>query len=423
MRPRVRQPLHQRASPEPNVLAGWDIGLAAFAMACMTAGFWRLWPGAVSLTDAPLGPMILKSGLAALGFVAIASRWEEAIGAIVRNPLMLVLMALACASAVWAIAPADALRNAITLIVMWVFGIAIALRFRPRDLAEICAFAGLFSLMAQFVAHKSMPPVDRFDGDLAFAIIGNVWAAWRVPARRPLWLLAAGGCAMLAFAAGDLASFGAANGLFIGFGLAKFSALKGRQGTISIIVTAWALVALIIGVTVFALFGADPVSANIVAFFTSLGPNMMIGQGFGMAGQSFSHGLGAGLGIVGVALGALIVMATLFQSLFNNANTTHGGEFNVAVWVASLCAILASPDQVAIFGPVSILFFAMSFSISLSSIAVKQPREALMSSKERGLPPKTSRPVHSQNSKIGQSGQISNPVSPALNNLGLRSKI
>ena len=111
MRPRVRQPLYQRASPEPNVLAGWDIGLAAFAMACMTAGFWRLWPGAVSLTDAPLGPMILKSGLAALGFVAIASRWEEAIGAIVRNPLMLVLMALACASAVWAIAPADALNK------------------------------------------------------------------------------------------------------------------------------------------------------------------------------------------------------------------------------------------------------------------------------------------------------------------------
>lgn len=368
----------QPSMTTPNPLQGWDIGLAAFVLACMTAGFWRLWPGALSLADAPLGPMILKAGLASLGFVALATRWEDALRALARNPLMLVMLALTVSSALWAIVPADALRNAIMLIVIWVFGVGLALRFQARELAEICAFGGIFGLMAQFAAHQNMPPVTAFDGDIAFAIIATGWAALTVPARRSLWELAFGACGLLAFAAGDLASLGAVIGLVLGFGVAQLGAIRGRQGTISIIVTAWILVALIIGVTLFALFGADPVSARLSSFFSQLGSNMVIGQGFGISGQSVSSGLAAGLGVLGLALGALVAFATLFQVLLGERQDPNGVNFTIAIWFATLGAILVAPGEIALFGPVCILFAASAFSISLSNVPMPRARRTLI---------------------------------------------
>jgi hypothetical protein len=376
------------AIPPPATLAGWDIGLAAFALACMTAGFWRLWPGAMSLSDAPLGPTILKAGLAALGFVAIATRWEDTFKALARNPLILVLLGLACSSAIWAIIPADALRNAIMLIVIWCFGVALSLRFKAKELAEICGFAGLFGLVAQFGAHQGLPPVSAFDGDVAFAILGGAWAAWCVPARRSMWLLLIGCCSALAFAAGDLASLGAGVGVILGLGVAQVGSIRGRQGTISIIVTAWALVALIFGVTVFALFGAIPVTTKISSFFDALGPNMVLGQGFGVAGQSVSSSLGAGLGIVGVCCVGVIVFASLFQVLFGKRHVGKSLDGSIAMWFGSLGAILVSPSDVAIFGPVCILFATTSFTITLSCISLPRRRPALM--EIRHTPPRSS---------------------------------
>jgi hypothetical protein len=400
-----------RATSGETALAGWDIGLAAFALACMTAGFWRLWPGAVSLPDTPVGPMMLKAGLAALGFVSIAARWEDTVRAFSRNPLILVMLVLACSSAVWAIVPADALRNAILLIVVCCFGMALTLRFKARELSEICAFAGLFGLMAQFGAHQSMPPLSAFDGDIAFAIMGCAWAAWCVPARRSQWLLALGCCTALAFAAGDFASFGAFIGLGVGLGVAQVGALKGRQGAVSIIVTAWVIVAMIIGVTLFALFGADPVSATIFRFFSGLGPHMMIGQGFGLAGQSIANSVGAGLGIVGVALAGLVAFASLFQALLGRQFGGEGANTNIAIWFASLGAILASPGEIGVFGPICILFAATSFAISLSRVSGVNRRKGLMT------PPRPA-PSRARRIPVG----TPEPQPHILNAMGLRPK-
>jgi hypothetical protein len=371
------------ATPQTNnTMAGWDIGLAAFSLACMTSGFWRLWPGAVALDDAPLGALILKSGIAALGFVGIATRWEDVVKAWARNPLVLVLLALACSSTIWAIVPADALRNSIILIVVWIFGIALCLRFKPRELSEICAFAGLFGLMAQFGAHQGMPPVSAFDGDVAFGVIGCAWAAWCVPSRRSMWILALGVCCTLGFAAGDTVVFGAGAGLIIGFGLAQVSALQARQGGVSVIVSAWVIVALIIGVTLFALFGAAPVTTKIAAFFEALGAQAVLGQGFGTQGHSVASSLGAGLGLVGVALGGLVVFATLFQALLGGRDVGKGVDGNVAVWFACLGAMVVSPADISIFGPVCILLAATSFSISLSCLSAPRPRQSLVRTAE-----------------------------------------
>lgn len=410
----IRQ-LSRSKSNDVSAWAGWDIGLAAFALACMTTGFWRLWPGALSLADAPLGPMILKAGLAALGFVAVATRWEDAVRALARNPLILVLMALACSSAIWAVVPADALRNSIMMIVIWVFGVALSLRFRPRELAEICGFAGLFGVMAQFAAHQNMPPVSAFDGDVAFAIMGSAWAALSVPTRRSLWLLALGACCSLAFAAGDTTSLGAGVGLIIGCGIAQIGSIRGRQGAISVLVTAWLLVALISGVTLFVLFGADPISAKIAHFFAALGPHAIIGQGFGISGQSVANALGAGLGVVGVALGGLLAFATLFQALLSGRQSGSRADSTVAIWFATLGAMLLSPADIGVYGPISILFAASSFSISLSSVSVPRPRRALLETP-------TPRQVF-QDRRPTILGKISTPPNaPSLSEMGLRPK-
>jgi hypothetical protein len=411
----------QETLVEPNITAGWDVGVAAVALAFMTAGFWRLWPNALQLSDAPIGPLILKSAVAALGFVGVATRWEDTMRAIARNPLVLVLMALASCSAFWAFAPAEAFRNSIIFIVIWFFGIALTLRFRPRDLAEICAFAGLFGLMAQFAAHQGMPPVSVFDGDVAFAIIGSAWAALCVPARRSLWFLVLGSCCALAFAAGDLPSLGAVVGFLIGLGVAQLGAIRSRNGAISVIVTAWVLVAMIIAVTLFVLFGADPVSNHIARFFDALGPSALIGQGFGVGGQSMASAFGAGLGVVGIALIALIVFASLFQMLLAENRQSKGGDItngfdtNIVVWFASFGAIIVSPSEVAVFSPLCIAFAATSFAISMSLVAAPRQRRSLRST-QAALPSTQTR----RRAQMPVSGPVQTPSK--LNAMGLRPK-
>jgi hypothetical protein len=405
----------QQRQPSPtNNLGGWDIGVAAIALAAMTTGFWRLFPEGVSATEAPMAALLFKAGLAALGFVAIATRWEDSLRALVRNPLILVLLGLASASAIWAVAPAEALRSAILFVLMWVFGCALVLRFSARELAEICGFAGLFGVGAQFVAHQSLPPVEAFDGDLAFAIMGSAWAALAMPTRRGMWMCALAGLAGLAALTHDGASLGAAIGLILGLGMAQVNAIRGRQGTISVIVTAWVLVALIVGVTCFAMFGADPVSRNISIFFDGLGSHVIIGQGFALAGPSFSAAIGAGLGLLGTAVVGLVLFATLFQALLSDNRTRGEIEFAVVLWFASVGALLASPSQVAILGPVCIIWLASSFSIALArgSLPVKRSRPIVKAASGYSPKPSRNRPT----------SQLATTPTAKLTTLGLRPK-
>ncbi len=398
--------------------AGWDIGVAAFALACMTAGFWRLWPGAYMLEAAPLGPLIFKAGLAALGFVAIATRWEATLRAFSTNPTSLVLLILACVSPLWAITPADALRNAILLVVIWGFGVALTLRFKPRELAEICGFAGVFGLLAQFIAHRGSPAIGAYDGDLAFAVLACAWAAWQVPARRLIWLLALGCSAALAAVTNDLAALGGAVGLIIGVGLAKAGAAARRGGAVSLIVTAWVIVACIIGVTTFALFAAQPVTARISEFLFALGNQAVLGQGFGNAGHSVLGAVGAGLGIVGACTVVLVVFATLFQALLGRSEAKSASEAFTAVWFATLGAICVSPAEVSIFGPIWILFGASTFGIALANVAPIVRRVPLMArNSQQSMAP------------VVQSGVRSKPVTAprsqaqSSSRFGLRPKI
>jgi hypothetical protein len=415
---------NRAARANPNVLAGWDIGLAAIALACMTTGFWRLWPEASQLNEAPLGPIILKAGLAALGFVGIASRWEVAIRAFSRNPLALVLIGLACASSIWAVVPAEALRHGILFLVIWGFGIALTLRFKSTELAEICGFAGIFALVMQLTAHKGVPPMDHFDGDLAFALIGCAWAAWSVPMRRTIWFVATGVCAAFAFASGDIASLGAGVGLMFGLILAQVGSVVGRKGAISVLVTAWLIAAFVVAMTAFVMFGADPVSDGISRYFSDLGPNMVIGQGFGVAGQSASGSVGAGLGILGLGVASMVVLATFFQALFGNPSGGTASTGFVGVSFACVGAILASPNEVTIFGPICLLFAGASFSISLACTPRPMARQPLLQRTRAPRAPLQKRaPAFAAQMKIASTKRRAPIVkSPELTSLGLRPR-
>jgi hypothetical protein len=371
---------------QSNPFSGWDIAVAALALSCMTTGFWRLWPDALALNDAPLAPVILKAGVAALGFVAIASRWEKSIIAIARNPFGLMMIALACVSSMWAVVPSEALRNAIVLLVVWSFGIGLTLRFRPSELAEICGFAGIVGVVMQVTAHKGVPPVDHFDGDLAFALIGSIWAALRVPARRTLWMISAGFCFAFAFAATEKATLGAILGFVFGVGVAACAGALAKRGAISVLITAWAIVACVIVATMFLMFGAGPVANDLSRYFSDLGNAMVIGQGFGGAGLSVGDSIGAGLGLLGVGIAALVVMATFFQALFGNSASGRALVGHAGVFFACVGAVTIAPAEVAITGPILILFAAASFAISSACAPKVRKRVPLMSSQAMPSP-------------------------------------
>lgn len=419
--------INNQFEQSPKHSSGWDMSVAAFALACMTTGFWRLWPGALMLEDAPLGPMILKAGLAALGFVAIAMRWEETLRTYLTNPTAIVVLVLALVSPLWALNPADALRNAILLVVIWGFGIALTLRFQPSELAEICAFAGIFGILAQFIAHQGLAPSQASDGDLAFAVLALAWAAWLVPQRRLFWLLGLVCCAALAVAARDMGALGAGLGLVLGLGLAKAGAVARRGGAVSVIMMAWVICACIVGVTVFALFGAQLAIARIGDFFGAMGSHSILGQGFGSGNNSIAGAFGVGLGIVGICTVLLAVFATLFQALLRKSNSAPHAQAVTAVWFATLGAMIVSPHEVAVFGPLIIAFVASSFSIALSCVPSRAQRIPLMA--RSSVPPDATYfnktrltllplqpPAH-----VLRPNSLSHP--PMVNSLGLKPKI
>jgi hypothetical protein len=416
--------LRSRARLAKDPLAGWDIAIAAFALACMTSGFWRLWPDALALNDAPLGPIVLKAGLAALGFVGIASRWEASLSGVIRNPFGLVLIALACASAVWAVVPSQALRHGILLLVMWGFGMSLSLRFKSAELAEICGFAGIFGVVMQVTAHKGVPPVDHFDGDLAFALIGCAWATLATPARRTIWLIATGLCFACAFAATERATFGAILGFVFGLGVVTASNAIVKRGAVSVLIAAWVIVAAIVALTLFALFGAAPVADNVSRFFTDLGAAMIIGQGFGVAGQSVGDSLGAGLGLLGSCVGGLVILSKFFQALFGNPAGRQALMGRAGVCFACVGAIVVAPQEVAMFGPILVLFAATSFAISLACAPTPQRHRSLFEGQKlRPAPrPTPARPLQVAQKPSLRTKPPSGVPAAGLTQLGLRPR-
>lgn len=353
----------------PRLKWRWDLALLALALACFSAGFWRLWPGAAGLEEAPLGPIILKAGVASMGFIGFAVRWETLAPVLLKRLDGLLLVAVCLVSAAWALAPAIALQHGILLLALWVFGITIAARLPAVDLAFTTAFAGVLALLAQLLAARGLMPFAALDGDLTLALCAALWASASSSKWRWAWLAWAAALVVLALTLGDLTSVMVAGiGVVtagLGLGL-RWIAARRSWTPIDVAVT---LACSILTVTLLALF--TPLSYASEPF----GANNWIGYGFGVSGASIRDGFGQGLGVLGLALACIWAVVTSVRlALDRRESDTHSAAV-FGMWCAGLAALLLAPSEISVLGSWVALLAGLSFGAGIRSLVpIQQPR-------------------------------------------------
>jgi O-antigen ligase len=80
---------------------------------------------------------------------------------LLRQPLLILLVWLMCASAIWSIAPDQTLRRGIALAFTSISGLALAARFRWARLAEVLATAFALLALASLAAGAALPSFGR----------------------------------------------------------------------------------------------------------------------------------------------------------------------------------------------------------------------------------------------------------------------
>ncbi|NDJ33126.1 MAG: hypothetical protein GYB64_00525, partial [Chloroflexi bacterium] len=97
-----------------------------------------------------LGLIAYVSSAIALGLLAL--NMQQAVAAARRIPLVGALVALALLSAIWSLDPPTTVRSSIELLLTGLFGLYVAVRFRPAELVRIligtAAAAAVLSLLA-----------------------------------------------------------------------------------------------------------------------------------------------------------------------------------------------------------------------------------------------------------------------------------
>ncbi len=355
----------------PKWTLRWDLALLALALACFSAGFWRLWPGAASLEEAPLGPIILKAGVASMGFIGFAVRWEALAPVLLRRLDGLLLVAVCLVSAAWALAPTIALQNGILLLALWVFGITVAARLPAVDLAFTTAFAGILALLAQLVAARGLMPLAALDGDLTLALCAALWASAASSNWRRAWLAWAGALVVLALILGDMTSLIVAGiGVItagLGLGLRWISARR-PWTPIDIAVT---LACSILTVTLLALF-------TPLAFVSDpFGAINWIGYGYGVSGASIRDGFGQGLGVLGFGLASVWAVITSVRLALDRRESDADGTAIFGMWCAGLAALLLASSEVSVLSAWVVLLAGLSFGAGIRPLVPAQTPRAV----------------------------------------------
>lgn len=358
----------------PKLTWRWDIALLAFALACFSAGFWRLWPGAAGLEEAPLGPLILKAGVASMGFIGFAVRWETLAPMILKRLDGLLLVAVCLASTAWALAPAIALQHGILLLFVWVFGITVAARLPVVDLAFTTAFAGMLALLAQLVAARGLMPLAALDGDLTLALCAALWASASRSKWRWAWLAWAAALVVLALILDDVASLMAAGIGVVTAGLGlrlRWISARRPWTPIDVAVT---LACLILTATLLALFMPLPLSSD------PFGAINWIGYGFGVSGASIGEGFGQGLGVLGLGLASIWAVVTSLRLALDQWESDTDGAVVFGMWCAGLAALLLAPLEISVLGPWVTLLAGLSFGAGIRPLvpAAQSQRQVSM---------------------------------------------
>jgi hypothetical protein len=343
----------------PKLSLRWDLALLALALACFSAGFWRLWPGAAGLDEAPLGPVIVKAGVASIGLVGFAIRWEVLATILLRRLDGVALVAVCMASAAWALAPGIALQHGILLLLVWVFGLTVAARLPAADLAFTAAFAGILALLAQFVAARGLMPLGALDGDLSLALCAALWASAVSAKWRGYWMAWAAALILLALVLGDIASVVAAGIGIITAGLSYSLRWISARRPWTLIDVAVTLACAILMMTLLALF--TPFARSSDPF----GAINWIGYGFGVAGTSIREGFGEGLGVLGVGLAGIWLVLTSVRLALDRRASDSDGTAVFGMWCAGLAAALLAPTEISISGPWVALLAGLSFGAGI----------------------------------------------------------
>ena len=92
-------------------------------------------------------------------------RWREACLLLARNKALLLLLAIAVASSLWAVEPPVALRRALALLLTFGFALWLAMRFAPGTLLRLTIAALLLGALASVAAVFLLPEIGKHAWD------------------------------------------------------------------------------------------------------------------------------------------------------------------------------------------------------------------------------------------------------------------
>jgi exopolysaccharide production protein ExoQ len=132
---------------------------------CSGALFW-LYASASASRATPLGEAnaLFQTIIGSVYLLALAMllpRWRDAALLLARNKALLLLLAVAAASFLWAAEPAVALRRALALLLTFGFALWLAIRFAPGPLMRLIVAALLVGSLASIAAGMLVPEIGK----------------------------------------------------------------------------------------------------------------------------------------------------------------------------------------------------------------------------------------------------------------------
>ncbi|MFA7261510.1 MAG: O-antigen ligase [Caulobacter sp.] len=252
----------------------WDwlaFGLAVFIVLIYSQA-WIAPVFGITIDDASSGAIrniYFPAYAAGIGLLAMAP--GATLAAMVRQPFLLLLLAIVAASTLWSIAPDQTLRRIIAVYSTTLCGVVMATRFRWSTLAEALAAANALLVLGSII-WAVLPPhlgimTDLFPGawrglwseknalggNMAFAFANFAAAAFLAPRRRVLWWIFAGLALALVLLSTSKTSLVS---LILGAGAIGFVWVA-RRGPVSGVAATWAAVLGALLLAGFLLFASD----------------------------------------------------------------------------------------------------------------------------------------------------------------------
>lgn len=252
----------------------WDwlaFGLAVFVVLIYSQA-WIAPVFGVRIDDASSGAIrniYFPAYAAGIGLLAMAP--GATLAAMVRQPFLLVLLAIVAASTLWSIAPDQTLRRIIAVYSTTLGGVVMATRFRWSTLAEVLAGANALLVLGSIAwavlppHHGVMPDLfpgawrglwsekNALGGNMAFAFANFAAAAFLSPRRQVLWWVFAGLALALVLLSTSKTSLVS---LILGAGAVGFVWVA-RRGPVSGVAATWAAVLGALLLAAFLLFASD----------------------------------------------------------------------------------------------------------------------------------------------------------------------